>query len=113
MLHAVIMAGGAGTRFWPLSRVARPKQLLDLTGDRTMLQTTVERLGELVPPERTLVLTNRSLVDPIREQLPAIQPELIIGEPCKRDTAPAIGLAAVMLAERTQTRRWSSCHPIT
>src|SRR5690348_16834356 len=99
MLHAVIMAGGAGTRFWPLSRVARPKQLLDLTGGRTMIQSTVERLGDLVPPERTWVITNRSLVRPIAEQLPQLDPKRIIGEPCKRDTAPAIGLAAVLLAE--------------
>src|SRR5689334_3142519 len=100
MLHAVIMAGGAGTRFWPLSRVGRPKQLLDLTGGRTMIQATVERLGDLMPPERTWVITNRSLVGPIAEQLPQVRREQIVGEPCKRDTAPAIGLAAVLLAEQ-------------
>jgi mannose-1-phosphate guanylyltransferase len=99
MLHAVIMAGGAGTRFWPLSRVARPKQLLDLTGGRTMIQATTDRLGDLVPPERTWVITNRSLVGPISGQIPQLDTKRIIGEPCKRDTAPAIGLAAVLLAE--------------
>ena len=52
MLHAVIMAGGAGTRFWPASRVATPKQLLNLAGERSMIQSTVDRLGSLVPPER-------------------------------------------------------------
>ena len=94
MLHAVIMAGGSGTRFWPLSRLARPKQLLDLTGGRTMIQSTVERLGDVVAAERTWIITNRSLVAPIAEQLPQVDPQRIVGEPCKRDTAPAIGLAA-------------------
>ena len=97
MLHAVIMAGGTGTRFWPLSRAARPKQLLDLTGGRTMIQATVDRLGDLVPAERTWIITNRSLVTPIGEQLPQLEKRRIIGEPCKRDTAPAIGLAALLL----------------
>src|SRR4051794_13027767 len=97
MLHAVIMAGGTGTRFWPLSRAARPKQLLDLTGGRTMLQATVDRLGDLARPERTWIITNRSLVQPIAEQLPQLDRKRIIGEPCKRDTAPAIGLAASLL----------------
>src|SRR5262245_30499808 len=96
-LHAVIMAGGSGTRFWPLSRTARPKQLLDLTGGRTMIQATVDRLAGLVPPERTWVITNRSLVEPIAEQLPQLDRQRIIGEPCKRDTAPAIGLSAQLL----------------
>ncbi len=97
MLHAVIMAGGAGTRFWPASRVARPKQLLDLAGERTMIQATVERLAGLVPPERVLVVTNRILVDPIAEQLPQLPRAAIIGEPCKRDTAPCIGLASALV----------------
>jgi mannose-1-phosphate guanylyltransferase len=98
MLHAVILAGGSGTRFWPLSRAARPKQLLDLTGGRTMIQATFDRLAGLVPPERTLVVTNRSLVGAIAEQLPEIPRARIVGEPCKRDTAPAIGLAAALVA---------------
>src|SRR5215471_19222775 len=97
MLHAVIMAGGSGTRFWPLSRSARPKQLLDLTGGRTMIQATVDRLGDLVPAERTWIITNRSLVAPIAEQLPRVDKRRVIGEPCKRDTAPAIGLAALLV----------------
>jgi mannose-1-phosphate guanylyltransferase len=99
MLHAVILAGGSGTRFWPLSRAARPKQLLDLVGGRTMIQATVDRLAGLVPPERTMVVTNRSLVEPIAEQLPALARDRIVGEPCKRDTAPAIGLAALLVAQ--------------
>ena len=98
MLHAVIMAGGAGTRFWPLSRAATPKQLLDLAGGRTMIQATVDRLRGLVPAERTLVVTNRQLVEPIQQQLPELGSNQIIGEPCKRDTAPCIGLAANLLS---------------
>jgi mannose-1-phosphate guanylyltransferase len=97
MLHAVIMAGGTGTRFWPLSRAARPKQLLDLAGGRTMIQATMERLGDLVTPDRTWVITNRSLIEPIAEQLPQLNRLKIVGEPCKRDTAPAIGLAALLV----------------
>jgi len=95
MLHAVIMAGGAGTRFWPASRRQRPKQLLDLAGGRSMIQATVDRLGELVSPEHVLVVTNQQLVASIREQLPQLPPASILGEPCKRDTAPCIGVAAV------------------
>jgi mannose-1-phosphate guanylyltransferase len=96
MLHAIIMAGGTGTRFWPLSRAARPKQLLDLTGGRTMIQATVDRIGALAPAERTWVITNQSLTLPIAEQLPELARERIVGEPCKRDTAPAVGLAALL-----------------
>jgi mannose-1-phosphate guanylyltransferase len=97
MLHAVIMAGGSGTRFWPLSRTARPKQLLNLAGGRTMIQATVDRLGDLAPPERTWVITNRALIAPIAAQLPQLARQRLVGEPCKRDTAPAIGLAALLL----------------
>ena len=92
MLHAVIMAGGSGTRFWPASRDQTPKQLFNLAGEQTMIQATVNRLGQMVPPERVLILTNQRLVDPIATQLPQLPAESIVGEPCKRDTAPCIGL---------------------
>jgi mannose-1-phosphate guanylyltransferase len=98
MLHAVIMAGGAGTRFWPVSRANQPKQLLALYRDRTMLQATYDRIRELVPPEHTLIVTNQSLVAPIAVQLPELPERAILGEPCKRDTAPCIGLAAGLIA---------------
>ncbi len=97
MLHAVIMAGGSGTRFWPASRKLVPKQLLALSGERTMLQSTVDRLGALVPPERQLVLTNRVLTKAVCEQLPDLPADNVVGEPCKRDTAPCIGLAAALI----------------
>ncbi len=100
MLHAVIMAGGAGTRFWPASRTLLPKQLLDLAGQRTMIQETFDRLDPLVPPDRVLVLTNRNLVDAVVQQLPQVPPQAILGEPCKRDTAPCVALAAALLLQR-------------
>jgi mannose-1-phosphate guanylyltransferase len=99
MLHAVIMAGGAGTRFWPASRRDVPKQLLALAGTRTMIQSTVDRLEGLVNPEHILIVTNERLVDPIREQLPELPAECIVGEPCKRDTAPCVGFAAEWVAK--------------
>jgi mannose-1-phosphate guanylyltransferase len=94
MLHAIIMAGGAGTRFWPESRTLTPKQLLDFSGGRTMLQATVDRLGSLVPLARVVIVTNVRLAEPIAAQLPQLPRENILREPCKRDTAPCIGLAA-------------------
>lgn len=94
MIYATIMAGGAGTRFWPASRKLSPKQLLNLAGERSMIQSTVDRLGSMCPPENVLVVTNEVLVDAIRQQLPGVPPESIIGEPAKRDTAPCVGLAA-------------------
>lgn len=97
MLHTVIMAGGAGTRFWPASRRNHPKQLLQLAGERSMLQSTIDRLEGLCPPERVLVVTNQQLVDKVREQLPQLPRVAVIGEPAKRDTAPCVALAAEWL----------------
>ena len=98
MLHAIVMAGGSGTRFWPASRVALPKQLLPLAGDQTLLEDTVARLDSLVPPERTMVVTAARLLDAVRMQLPGVPESGLVGEPCKRDTAPCIGLAALLVA---------------
>jgi len=97
MLHAVIMAGGSGTRFWPESRSERPKQLLNMLGPRTMIQTTVDRLGDLVPTDRLCVATTALLADKIAEQLPDLPRGAVLVEPCKRDTAPCIGLAAAQI----------------
>lgn len=98
MLHAVIMAGGSGTRFWPASRAATPKQLLNLVGDATMIRQTVDRLDGLVTPEQTLIVTNERLIGTIAEQLPELPATSLVGEPCKRDTAPCIGLAALLVS---------------
>ena len=97
MLHALIMAGGSGTRFWPASRADLPKQLLTLSGTQSMIQQTVDRIKPLVPVERIRILTNQRLVTAVQEQLPALPAGSILGEPCKRDTAPCIGLAALLL----------------
>jgi mannose-1-phosphate guanylyltransferase len=98
MLHAIVMAGGSGTRFWPASRAALPKQLLPLAGERTLLEDTVARLEGLVPPERVLVVTSARLLDAARRQLPQVPEAGLVGEPCKRDTAPCIGLAALLVS---------------
>jgi len=98
MLHAIVMAGGSGTRFWPASRAALPKQLLPLAGERTLLEDTVTRLEGLVPPERVLVVTSARLLDAARRQLPQVPDAGLVGEPCKRDTAPCIGLAALLVS---------------
>ncbi|NLE39786.1 MAG: NTP transferase domain-containing protein [Pirellulaceae bacterium] len=100
MLNAVIMAGGAGTRFWPESRTTRPKQLLGMTGSRTMIQATTDRLGDLAPPERTYVATTAVLADQIAAALPELPPGAILVEPCKRDTGPCIGLAAAAILRK-------------
>ena len=97
MLHAVIMAGGSGTRFWPESLRSRPKQLLSLIGPRTLIQQAADRVTGLVGADRQLIVTNARLVDAIASQLPELPRQSIIGEPCKRDTAPCIGLAALLV----------------
>jgi mannose-1-phosphate guanylyltransferase len=97
MIHAVILAGGSGTRFWPLSRRDRPKQLLSLAADRTLLQGSWERAMRLVPPDRAHLVTAGSLAPAIAEQLPALLPEHLLVEPQPRDTAVAIGLAARLI----------------
>jgi mannose-1-phosphate guanylyltransferase len=98
MLHAIVMAGGSGTRFWPASRSALPKQLLPLAGTKTLLEDTVERLDGLVPPDRVMVVTAGRLLDTVRRQLPQVPEAGLVGEPCKRDTAPCIGLAALLVS---------------
>ena len=89
--HLVIMAGGVGSRFWPMSTNMRPKQFIDVLGTgKTLLQLTVERLGNMVPAENIWVVTNRDYVDIVREQLPDMPQENILCEPCRRNTAPCI-----------------------
>ena len=98
MLHALIMAGGGGTRFWPRSRANKPKQFLALAGEQTLLQQTVERIEALVPPERRWIITAAAHVGETARQLPQLPRDRIVGEPCGRDTAPCIGLAAATIA---------------
>ena len=99
-LYAVILAGGRGARFWPLSRRARPKQCLSLTSEQSMLQETVARLHPLVPAERILVVTGPVMAEGVRAQLPQLPPQNILVEPSPRNTAPCIALGAVEVARR-------------
>ncbi|HLX85902.1 MAG TPA: mannose-1-phosphate guanylyltransferase [Terriglobales bacterium] len=95
--YPVILAGGRGTRFWPLSRKRRAKQLLALDGKHTMIQQTVARLKPIAAPSRFWIITNDDLRQAIQRQLPKLPAKQIIAEPAARNTAPAIGLAAFLL----------------
>ena len=97
MEYAVIMAGGIGSRFWPRSRQAEPKQYLRVCNDSSLIQNTVERLEGFVPPERCLIVTNKRYMEKTREQLPQIPVENILAEPVSRNTAPCIAYAAARL----------------
>jgi mannose-1-phosphate guanylyltransferase len=100
MLHAMVMAGGGGTRFWPRSRQRRPKQFLALGGDRSLLQQALARVEGQVPPERTWVITAAAHQGEAANQLPALPADRIVGEPCGRDTAACIGLGAALIARQ-------------
>ena len=101
ILTAVIMAGGKGERFWPKSRIRCPKQFLPLTGDgETMLQKTIKRIGGLVPPEQTYIVTNTEYMPLVRAQLPDIPVANLLAEPAPRNTAPCIALAAAVIQKR-------------
>lgn len=95
--HAIILAGGRGTRFWPRSRTRSPKQLLNIVGQKTMLEQTYERLAPLFPPAHIWVVTNKDQVQAVRGQLPRLPSQRALTEPFGRNTAAAIGLAAVHL----------------
>ena len=95
--YGLILAGGRGTRFWPRSRRASAKQVLNVVGDHSLIQATVSRLASVIPPERIWVLTNKHLQKTIIEQLPEVPHKQILAEPAQRNTAPAIGLAAHIL----------------
>lgn len=99
--YAVILAGGRGERFWPQSRTAQPKHLLPIVGDRPMLAQTIARLAGLVPPERIVVLTSANQADAVRAACPELGPDQVWIEPMGRDTAPAVALAALYVAERS------------
>jgi mannose-1-phosphate guanylyltransferase len=95
--YGLILAGGRGTRFWPLSRKRSAKQVLKVMGERSLIQATVDRLAPVIPPERLWILTNHHLRDEIVRQLPEIPRKQVLAEPAQRNTAPAIGLAAHLL----------------
>ncbi|HUA61877.1 MAG TPA: sugar phosphate nucleotidyltransferase [Verrucomicrobiae bacterium] len=95
--HGLILAGGRGTRFWPRSRKRSAKQVLNVVGERSLIQATVDRLSPVIAPERLWVMTNEYLRDTIVKQLPEIPARQILAEPVQRNTAPAIGLAAQLL----------------
>src|SRR5579872_4608046 len=99
-MYVVILAGGSGTRLWPRSRRARPKHLLELVGERSMLQETFDRVSGAVPASNILIVTEQSHADLIREQLPELPCDNILVEPTRRGTAPAIGWAAVHIRQR-------------
>ena len=99
-LYALILAGGSGERFWPLSRRTRPKQLLQLVSEKTLLEETVSRLDGLVPQERILILTNVEQEPAVRALLPDFPGANIVAEPAKRDTAAAVALGAGWVAAR-------------
>ena len=89
--HLVIMAGGVGSRFWPMSTEANPKQFIDVLGvGKSLLQLTMDRFSDICPPENVWVVTNEKYVAKVKEQLPQVPAENILSEPCRRNTAPCI-----------------------
>ncbi len=105
MLHAIIMAGGSGTRFWPLSRQALPKQFLHLHGERTLLQQACDRIVDLVGNDGVMIVTNKAHVTRTAEQLPKLPASNIVGEPMGRDTAACIALAAELVKRKDPNGR--------
>jgi len=102
-MYALILAGGSGERFWPLSRRTRPKQLLNLVSSKTLLEEAVARLDGLIPPERILILTNTDQEAAVRKLLGNFPQENILAEPAKRDTAAAIALGTSWVAVRNHS----------
>ena len=101
-IYALILAGGSGERFWPLSRQKRPKQLLSLVSEETLIESTLSRLAGLVPVENILILTNTDQETGLRELLPEFPAQNIVAEPAKRDTAAAIALAVGWVSARAE-----------
>jgi mannose-1-phosphate guanylyltransferase len=99
-MHAVIMAGGRGTRFWPRSREKKPKHLLDIISDQTIIQETVDRIKPLIAPENILIVTGKKHASALIKQLPEIPSANIIIEPVGKNTAPCIGLAALYIQKK-------------
>jgi len=106
---AVVLAGGIGSRFWPLSTPSRPKQLLPLVGERTLLADTLDRMAPLVPPARTLVLTNAELAEAVRRAAPQLPPANVIAEPRPAGTAAALAWAAHEIRRRDGDEAMMTC----
>ncbi len=98
-MYCVIMAGGKGTRFWPRSRTARPKQLISIVSERTMIQKTIDRIADLVPHERILIVTGQDQAAELKKQVPEIPEANILVEPFGRNTAPCICIAALKISQ--------------
>jgi mannose-1-phosphate guanylyltransferase len=109
-MFALILAGGAGTRLWPLSRASLPKQLLALTGGDTLMQMTVKRILPIIPPGNIFVATNREYGALIKQQVPELLPGNIIEEPSPKNTAPCIGLAAAQMSRLDPSAVMASLH---
>lgn len=102
---AIIMAGGAGNRFWPLSRITRPKQLIRFEENSlTLLEEAIERAKSIIAPDNIFIITNQYLIDPIRELLKILPKENIIAEPLKRNTAPCLALASAIISARMASK---------
>src|SRR6058998_1463730 len=99
----IIMAGGRGERFWPVSRQATPKQLLTLLGKRSFLQQAVDRVLPIAPAKNIIIITNEAQAAAVRKQLPKLPKENIIAEPCGRDTCAAVTLGAALVGARSTT----------
>ncbi len=109
-LHAVILAGGSGTRLWPLSTPSFPKQFLPLPSGNSMIQETLERVAPLISPERAWVVTGRSMSGLVHEHLPSIPVSHILGEPMGRNTSPAIGWVASVISRQDSQAVMASFH---
>ena len=104
--YCVILAGGIGSRFWPMSQYDKPKQFLDILGvGKSLLRQTYDRMGKIVKPENILVVTLKDYIPLVKEQIPELSEENIIGEPVRRDTAPSVALAAHILAKKNPDSR--------
>src|SRR5271155_5280346 len=101
--YVIIMAGGKGERFWPVSREKTPKQLITLLGERSLLQQTVDRVLPLVPMKNILIITNEVQAPEVRKQLPKLPEENVIAEPMGRDTCAAVTLGAALVGARSTT----------
>jgi mannose-1-phosphate guanylyltransferase len=108
--YVAILAGGSGTRLWPLSRGARPKQLLELVGHGSLLRNTFDRVRPLVPAEQVLILTERSHAKEVRAELPELPDENVLVEPARRGTAGSLALPALLIHARNPAAVWASLH---